>query len=95
VCPASTSAFQANVLAAANANAVVVGPVPSAGLYITCTSLGNAPTGAWTGGNTCSSANTSGNVVSVRLVVPISPLTPIFKAVYPSSLSASSTMVIP
>ena len=95
VCPASPSAFAADVLAAANRMTVVVGQVPAGDLSITCTALGGAPTGAWTGGNNCASANTSGNVVSVRIVVPITPLTPLFGPVYPSSLSASASMAIP
>jgi Flp pilus assembly protein TadG len=95
VCPTSTSAFKTNVLAAANRMTVVVGSIPSGGLYITCTTLANAPSGAWTSGNTCGSLANSGNLVSVRIVAPISPVTPIFGAVYPATLSASSSMVIP
>jgi TadE-like protein len=94
-CPATTGAFSANVLAAANRMTAVIGQIPAAGMYITCSALGSAPTGAWTGGNKCTSSNDSGNVVSVRIVVPVSPLTPIFGPIYPRSLSASATMAIP
>ena len=96
VCPASTSAFRTNVVAAANQMSVVVGQITSANTYVTCTALGSAPTGAWTGGNDCASGNVSGNVVTVRVAATIQPLTPVFAIPFPSiGLGASATMQIP
>lgn len=96
VCPASTSAFRTNVVAAANQMSVLVGQITSANTYITCTALGSAPTGAWTGGNDCASGNVSGNVVSVRILATIRPITPVFAIPFPQlGLAASVTMQIP
>jgi Flp pilus assembly protein TadG len=94
VCPASTTDFHANVVAAASRMSVVVGPVPSANLHVLCTV---GPPGTWTSGNDCSANNVSGsgNYVSVRISVPIQPLLPIFGWFYPSSISAAATMAIP
>lgn len=96
VCPASTAVFRTNVLAAVNRMTVVVGTVPSANVWITCTAAGAAPTGSWTGGNDCASGNVSGNVVSVRIAVPIQPLTPYVAIVVPQvTLAGSATMALP
>jgi len=100
VCPASLADFETKVLNAANTMTVVVGSVPAADLYITCTTPATAPTGAWTGGNNCNPTvspepNISGNLVSIRLLVPIKPMTPIFGPFYPTTLSAASAMAIP
>jgi Flp pilus assembly protein TadG len=96
VCPANTAAFRTNVVEAANRMSVLVGQVTSAGTFITCTSAGSAPTGAWTGGNNCASGNISGNVVSVRIVATIRPITPVFAIPFPQiDLASSATMMIP
>jgi Flp pilus assembly protein TadG len=95
VCPATSSALRTNVVAAANRMTAFIGPVTSANLFLTCTALGSAPTGVWTSGNDCASTNTSGNVVSVRIVVPIEALTPLFEPFSPESVSGAATMAIP
>ena len=94
-CPTTTTALRTNIVAAANRMTPVVGTVASANVYVTCTALGSAPTGAWTGGNDCASLNTSGNVVTVRILASISPLTPLFGPLYPATISSAATMVIP
>ncbi len=95
VCPASSSALRSNALAAANRMTLFVGPLTTGSLYLTCSTLGSAPTGAWTGGNDCASANASGNVVTVRLVAPIQALTPIFQPFWPGTIAGAASMAIP
>jgi Flp pilus assembly protein TadG len=95
VCPATTTALRTNLISAANRMTVFVRPVATGDLYLTGTALGSAPTGAWTTGNDCASSNGSGNVVSVRIVLPIDALTPIFDPWLPADLSAAATMAIP
>lgn len=95
VCPGNTAALRANVLAAASGMLVISGPVATGNLSMTCTALGSAPTGAWTGGNDCGATNASGNVVTVRLNVPFEALTPFFEPFSPPSLAAAATMAIP
>lgn len=90
VCPATTGALHANVLAASNGELFMGGPLATGQLQITCTAFGSAPTGSWTGDD-CASGNVSGNVVSVRVSLPFTPLIP-FTSV---SLGSSATMAIP
>lgn len=95
ICPGTTSAFVTNVTTRANLLTPVVGDVSS--LYVTCTaSNGSPPTGTWSAHNDCASSNTAGNTVSVRLVVSIHPITPVFSIPFPTiTLAAASTMAIP
>jgi Flp pilus assembly protein TadG len=95
VCPATTTALRTNLISAANRMTVFVRPVATGDLYLACTALGSAPTGSWTSGNDCASSNDSGNVVTVRMVLPIEPLTPLFDPWWPNTLSAAATMAIP
>jgi Flp pilus assembly protein TadG len=103
VCPATTAAFRVDVLAAANRMSAGVGPFTSSGLYIDCTVAGSPRSGAWTGGNDCSTNRTSGsgNTVNIRLTASYKPLTPIvgplLDSLFPSAetLWAGSSMVLP
>lgn len=94
VCPAGVtggSSLQAHATAAANR---MVAPFASVNtLYLSCTSAGGAPTGEWTGVS-CASRN-PGDVVSVRVMLTFTPLTPIIGQMVGSvTTSGSATMVI-
>lgn len=89
-CPSTTAIYRAHVLAAANRTSIMVGTITNAELAVGCSAIGATNTT-----NDCDSANVSGNVVTVRLVVTIEPLTPFWGPFYPSSVSAISTMVLP
>lgn len=95
VCPASADEFTGNVVASANRMTALIGDIAASDVHITCTSLGSAPTGSWTGGNDCATSNDSGDVVTIRIVHPIASLTPLLDAFYPLDLSATATMAIP
>jgi hypothetical protein len=67
--------------------------VISTRLYISCDLPGAAPTGSWTGRSCTSSA--VGNIVSVRVQLQFTALTPLVGQVLgPMWLSGSATMVI-
>ena len=93
VCPASLAALESDVLAAANRNVAPFGPIVKTRLYLSCDAPGSAPTGAWTT-QSCT-ANTPGNLVSVRLELEYTAFTPIIGQLLPQVwLSGSATMVI-
>jgi len=93
ICPANATALQADALAAANRMVSPFGSISS--LYISCNPVGSAPTGAWTSGTMCTAnTGTTGNAVSVRVVLTFTPLTPVIAQVMGSiTTSASATMV--
>jgi hypothetical protein len=92
VCPADLTAFRADVLAATNRMLVPFGPIPDANLYTSC-DASIAPTGAWTT-QTCGTTS-SGGLVSVRVVLRFTPITPIISQLIPTiEEEASATMVI-
>ena len=94
-CPATTTAFVANVTA--RATAMVQDAKPGLVVYVTCTAAGTTPpTGAWTAHNDCASSRSAGGTVSVRVVAQIHPLTPVMAIPFPSiTMSSVSTMIIP
>lgn len=93
VCPASIDALFADANAAANRMVTPFGSIPSGNMFISCDVLGSAPTGDWTARN-CNSALT-GNIVSIRVVLTFTPITPIVGQLLPSvSLSGFATMII-
>lgn len=93
VCPASVAALEADVLAAANHEVAPFGPIVSARLFMSCDTPGNAPTGSWTT-KSCSQ-NSPNNIVSVRVELQFTALTPIVgQLIPPVWLSGSATMVI-
>jgi hypothetical protein len=91
VCPADLATFRADVLAATNRMLVPFGPIAVANLYTTCEPT--APTGAWTD-QTCLHPS-NGNLVSVRVVLRFTPITPVISQLIPTiEEDASATMVI-
>jgi Flp pilus assembly protein TadG len=94
VCPANAAALQADALAAANRMVAPFGNIGS--LYISCDPVGSAPTGSWTTGTSCTTTSgITGNVVSVRVLLTFTPLTPVIAQVMGTiTTSASATMVI-
>jgi len=92
ICPANLAAFRADVLAATNRMLVPFGPIADADLYTSC-DASIAPSGAW-GNKTCTSTAT-GSLVSVRVVLRFTPITPVISQMFPSvTEEASVTMVI-
>ncbi len=100
VCPATAATLQADALAAANRMVAPFGPIGS--LYISCDPT-TPPSGAWTSGTTCTGTNPStsaagtggtGNLISVRVVLRFTPLTPVIGQLIGSvTASGSATMV--
>lgn len=93
VCPASVTALRNDVLAAANRMVSPFGTITSTELFLSCDANGNAPISATWTGTTCTN-NTPNNVVSVRVVLGFTPITPILGQLFGTSLSGSATMVI-
>jgi len=94
-CPADTTAYRIDVKNAADRASVIIGKIDPAHLALGCS-------GAALATNTTNDCATSaytyasgGSVVTVKITVPISPLTPFWGSFYPAALSASSTMVLP
>lgn len=93
-CPATTAALKTDALAAANRMAAPFGPIST--LYISCdTPAAGAPSGAWTVGTTCTgTSGTTNNLVSVRVLLTFTPITPVIGQILgTSTLSGSATMV--
>lgn len=92
VCPANVSALRVDVLAATNRMLAPFGPMVDADLFTSCDLL-VAPTGAWK--KTDCQYRDAGNLVSVRVVLRFTPITPIISHLFPSiTEEASATMVI-
>lgn len=92
VCPADLNALRADVLAATNRMLTPFNSIVDANLYTSCDGS-VAPTGAWTS-KTCNSGN-SGNLMSVRVVLRFTPITPIIGQLISSITEvASATMII-
>jgi TadE-like protein len=95
VCPGNTSTLKTHVVAAANRMVAPFANVPAGSIYLRCDTPGNAPTGAWAPGSATCTSNTTGNVVSVRVVLPFTPITPVLSGLVGTvSTSGSATMVI-
>jgi Flp pilus assembly protein TadG len=95
VCPANVAALQADVQAAANRMVTPFATVSN--VYLSCDPQGSPPAGAWTGAS-CAN-NTPGapghDVVSVRVVLTYTPITPIIgQLVGTITTAGSATMVI-
>lgn len=94
VCPANVAALKVDVAAAANRMVAPFGSISSSSVYISCDPIGSAPTGSWTGA-TCASNATSVDVVSIRVLLTFTPITPIVSQILGSiTTSGSATMVI-
>ncbi|HYM83971.1 MAG TPA: TadE family protein [Candidatus Dormibacteraeota bacterium] len=97
ICPqgvtSGTPNLQADVLAAANRMVTPFASIASANVYISCDTVGTAPTGSWTGVS-CAS-HTTNNVISVRVRLQFAPITPVIAQIIGSPwLSGAATMVI-
>jgi len=95
-CPGDTTAYRSDVKNAADRASVIIGKIPNDPAHL---ALGCSAALATNTTNDCAtSAYTyapGGSVVTVKITVPISPLTPFWGSFYPAALSASSTMVLP
>lgn len=97
VCPANTTALRTDVLTALNRMTAGVGTIPSANLFIHCHAANSSvpvSTASWNG---CSSAASTGNVVTVRVDYTYSPIIGSFfrwVTAGTMALSSSTTMAI-
>jgi Flp pilus assembly protein TadG len=95
VCPSSATTLRNHVVAAANRMIAPFATIPAGSVYIRCDLAGNAPTGAWAPGSPTCTNNVTGNVVSVRVVLDFTPITPVLSGIVGSLTTAgSATMVI-
>ena len=95
VCAATAEALQSDVATAANRMVAGTGTITN--VYVSCTAPGSAPTGAWTTGgcDPSNGQNTTGYLISVRVVFIFTPITPVIaQLVQTVTLSGSATMVI-
>jgi Flp pilus assembly protein TadG len=91
-CPANNDMFRNHVVAAVNRMTTAFGTIPSSQVAISCDAT-TPPSGSWTG-QSCS-ANTSGNVVSVRVTYTFTALTPLFAQILGNvTMSGSASMSI-
>ena len=96
-CPADTAALRTDVLSALNRMTAGVGTIPTGSVFIHCHAAGTntpASTASWNG---CSSGNTFGNVVTVRVDYTYQPIIGNFfrwATAGTLALSASTTMAI-
>jgi Flp pilus assembly protein TadG len=97
VCPADSTALRSDVVAALNRMTVGLGAIPSANIFIHCHAPGTntpASTASWNG---CTSANTLGNVVTVRVDYTYQPIIGAFfrwATAGTMALTADTTMAI-
>jgi hypothetical protein len=93
VCPATFEAFKADLVAAANRMVVPFVTIPSSQLYVSCDESGGTPTGNWT--TSACASNTTGKVVSVRVTLTFSAITPVIgQLIGPLSLAGAASMTI-
>jgi Flp pilus assembly protein TadG len=94
VCPANLAALATDATVAANRMVAPFGSVKN--LYISCNPAGSAPSGAWTSGTACTTnTGATGNIVSVRVTLTFTPLTPVIAQLIGAiTTSGSATMVI-
>lgn len=93
-CPATTAGLTTDAMAAANRMVAPFGSVSA--LYISCdTPAAGGPIGPWTSGTGCTAASgTTGNLVSVRVTLTYSAITPIIGQILGTvPLSGSATMI--
>jgi hypothetical protein len=93
VCPATFAAFKADLVAAANRMVVPFMTIPSSQLYVSCDEPGGAPTGDWT--TSACPSNTTGKLVSVRVTLTFSAMTPVIgQLIGPVRLAGAASMTI-
>ncbi len=92
VCPANLAALKADITAAANR---MIAPFGSVGaVYLSCDTPGGAPTGRWTGAS-CTNTTAGTDLVSVRITLTSTAITPVVAQLVGSVTAAgSATMVI-
>lgn len=91
-CPATPAVLRQDILDAANREMTPFANITIAQLYTSC-DASTPPSGNWTT-TTCTN-NQPGNLLSVRVVYSITPMTPLISRFFPSITStASATMVI-
>lgn len=94
-CPSSATTLKNDVVAAANRMVAPFATIPAGNVYIRCDTAGSAPTGAWAPASATCTKNLTGNVVSVRVVLDFTPITPVLSGIVGSVTTAgSATMVI-
>lgn len=74
VCPADTGVLRVHTLAAVNRMAVAIGPIATGSMFTHCHAAGTdtpASTASW---NDCSTSNTAGNVLTVRVTYTYQPI---------------------
>lgn len=92
VCPASLATFEADVLAAANREVAPYGAITSAQLFMSCTAPSATPANP---NNQGCSSNAAGNVITVKVQLSFTAITPIAGPLLPAvTLTGSATMVI-
>ena len=92
VCPANAAAFGTDVLAAVNRMVAPLGPVPGTDVFYSCDAT-TPPSGSWTT-QSCV-ADATGDLVSVRVVLPFTPITPLIgQWVGQVTTAGAATMVI-
>jgi Flp pilus assembly protein TadG len=92
-CPVDFNAFKADVVAAANRMVAPFATIATSKLWIACTTDSTEPTGSWTI-DSCTD-HTTKDVVSVRVEMTFTALTPIASGlVGPVVMSASASMII-
>lgn len=92
VCPASVNALRTDMTSGANRMMTPFASIPVANLYTSCDAT-SGPAGAWTT-KTCATRAT-GSVVSVRVQVSFTPITPIIGQIVGTlHTSASASMIV-
>ena len=93
ICPSSFAALKADIVAAANRMVAPFTAIASSQVYVRCDLWGGTPTGNWTY-SSCAN-HTTGNVVSVRVTLYYSAITPVIGSIIPPmTLSGSASMTI-
>jgi hypothetical protein len=94
VCPAPAG-FKSDVVAAVNRMAAPFGPIPAGQVSVRCDPSGSAPTGAWADAPATCAGMQPGGLVSVRVSLTYTALTPVIGRIVGSiTTSGSATMVI-
>jgi Flp pilus assembly protein TadG len=95
VCPADETAFKADIRAAANRMVAPFGSISDSQVFFSCDPVGHVYTAGWTT-TSCPAASRGfrSNVVSVRVVLTFTPITPVLSGIGTITTSGSAAMVI-
>jgi len=92
VCPASVNALRTDMTSGANRMMTPFAAIPVANLYSSCDAT-SGPAGSWT--TQACATRSAGSVVSVRVQVPFTPITPIIGQIVGTiQASASASMIV-